>query len=159
MKMEQILACALAKVNVMVERMDTNLREMKAEMRTDQEEMTARVEAKIEASNEKFEVLQDTLVSQMDIHQARTEAMKEKMDTHQESMEAKMDAWLKEMKAWRREMMACQEAMDTTDLAASREKLEAIAVHQEVPKEEAAVETIRAQVDQFGDWHLAVGCR
>jgi translation elongation factor EF-1beta len=45
--MEQILAHTLAKVNVMEERIDTNLREMKAEIRTDQEEMTARLKAKI----------------------------------------------------------------------------------------------------------------
>jgi hypothetical protein len=44
-------------------------------MRTDQEEMTGRLEAKIEDNNKKFEVLQDTLISQVDIHQARTEAM------------------------------------------------------------------------------------
>jgi hypothetical protein len=37
--------------------------------------------------------------------------------------------------------------MDTTDLEANREKSEAMAVHPEVPKEEAAVETIRAQED------------
>jgi hypothetical protein len=34
----------------------------------------------------------------MDIHHARTKAMKEKVDTHQESMAAKMDAWLKGLK-------------------------------------------------------------
>jgi hypothetical protein len=37
--------------------MNAILREIKAEMRTNQEEMTARVEAKIDANNEKFEVL------------------------------------------------------------------------------------------------------
>jgi hypothetical protein len=61
-----------------------------AEMRTNQE----RLEAKIEARNEKFEVLWGTVVSWMDIHQARTgspwEEMKAKMDIHQEKMEATM---------------------------------------------------------------------
>jgi hypothetical protein len=37
--------------------------------------------------------------------------------------------------------------MDTMDLEANQGKSEAIAVHQEVPKEEAAVETIRAVED------------
>jgi hypothetical protein len=46
-------------------------------------------------------------------------------------------------------MEACLEKMDTTDL-------EAITVRQEVPKE-AAVETIRALEDQYGDRYLAVG--
>jgi hypothetical protein len=40
--------------------------------------MEERMEAKIQANIEKFEVLQDTLVSLMDIHQARTETMQEK---------------------------------------------------------------------------------
>jgi hypothetical protein len=34
--------------------------------------------------------------------------------------------------------------MDTTDLETTREKLEAIVVHQEVPNKEAAVKTIGA---------------
>jgi hypothetical protein len=49
--MEQILARLLAEMNAMEEREDTNRREMKAEMRTAQEETTARLEAKIEANN------------------------------------------------------------------------------------------------------------
>jgi hypothetical protein len=46
--------------------------------------------------------------------------------------------------------------MDNVDLEANREKLEAIAEHQEVPNKEAAVEMIGALKDQSGDWHLAV---
>jgi hypothetical protein len=45
----------------MQERTDANLREMMAEIKTNREEMTARLEAKIEANNEKFEVLRGTL--------------------------------------------------------------------------------------------------
>lgn len=40
--------------------------------------------------------------------------------------------------------------MDTTILEATVEQ-------QEVPKEEAAVQTIGTLVDQHGDWHLAAG--
>jgi hypothetical protein len=36
-------------MNVMQERMDANLREMMAEIKTNREEMTAQLEAKIEA--------------------------------------------------------------------------------------------------------------
>jgi hypothetical protein len=79
--MDQILDYLLAKTNVMQERMEANLKEMKVEIKT---------------NNKKFEVLQGTFVSQMDIHQARTEAIQEeiiaKMDAHQESMEATMNA-------------------------------------------------------------------
>jgi Ser-tRNA(Ala) deacylase AlaX len=60
-----------------------------------QEMLTARLEAKIEASSKKFEVFLD--ISQMDIHQARTEDIQEeiiaKMDSQQERMEACMNAW------------------------------------------------------------------
>jgi hypothetical protein len=41
----------------------------------------------------------------------------------------------------------------------NREKSEAIAVHQEVPDEEAAVDTIGTREDRYGDRHLATGRR
>jgi copper homeostasis protein CutC len=92
MMMEQILECLLAEMNVMQERTDTSLKEIKAEIKTNQEEMMVRLESKIEANNEKFEVLPGSPISQTDIHQARTEftqeEMKAKMDIHQEKMEA-----------------------------------------------------------------------
>lgn len=62
---------------------DATLKEMK-------EELTAKLEAKIEdeikTNNEKFEVLQSTLISQMDIYQAMREAI-------QEEIIAKGHAW------------------------------------------------------------------
>jgi hypothetical protein len=48
-------------------KMDGNLKEMR-------EELTIRLEAIIEVNNEKLDVLLGSLVSQIDIHQARTEA-------------------------------------------------------------------------------------
>jgi hypothetical protein len=67
-EVEQMMAHLLTKIRTnqeMLARMeakietnaDTNMREMTAEIRTNQE----RVEAKIEANNEKFEVLRGTL--------------------------------------------------------------------------------------------------
>jgi hypothetical protein len=48
-------------------------------------------------NSEKFEALQGTLVSCMDIHQAREEAIQEerlaKMDAHEEKKTANMNAW------------------------------------------------------------------
>jgi hypothetical protein len=69
---------------------------MKAEVEIQQEEMTARLEAKpkvkMDSHHKKFKVLRGILISQMDIPQARTEPtqekMKSKMDIHQEKMEA-----------------------------------------------------------------------
>jgi hypothetical protein len=45
-----------------------------------------------------------------------------------------------------------------TDFEANPEEKESLAEHQEVPNEEASVETIGALDDKYGDRHLAVGC-
>jgi hypothetical protein len=47
--------------------------------------------------------------------------------------------------------------VDITDLEANREKSEDVAVYQEVPDEEAAVETIGALEDLYGDRNLPIG--
>jgi hypothetical protein len=45
-------------------------------------------------------------------------------------------------------------------MEANPEEMKSIAVHQEVPKEGAAVQNIGALVDRYGDRHLAAGhCR
>lgn len=49
--------------------------------------------------------------------------------------------------------------METMDLKASQEKSDVVAEYQEVPKDEATVEIIRALEDWYGDRHLAIGCR
>jgi hypothetical protein len=84
---ETITGMPAAEMNAVEKRTGANLRETKAEirnnreeMRTDQAEMTARLEDKIEANNGKFEVLLGTVISRMEIRQARTEA------DHQEMM-------------------------------------------------------------------------
>jgi hypothetical protein len=51
------------------------------------------MEAKIEANNQKFEVLQGTLIFQMAIYQARREAMQEKTDANLKEMMVEMRAW------------------------------------------------------------------
>jgi hypothetical protein len=80
------------------------------------------------------------------------------MNASQEWMIAKIDAWLEEMKAGQKETMACWEMMEAClGSKASHEGIEAVAKHQEVPKEEGIVETIGALEDQYGDQHLAVG--
>jgi TolA-binding protein len=68
----------------MQENIDAYLKEMKDEIR---------------ATNDKFEVLQDTLVSLLDAQDARTEANQEemmaKLDVHHERLRASVDAWRK----------------------------------------------------------------
>jgi hypothetical protein len=55
-------------------------------------------------------------------------------------------------------MTADLEEVEATNLEANPEEIESESEHQEVPKEEATVETIGALEDQYGDRHLAVGC-
>jgi hypothetical protein len=49
--------------------------------------------------------------------------------------------------------------MDTTDLEANRENSEAVTMHQEVPNEEAEVETVGALEDRYRDQNLDIGRR
>jgi hypothetical protein len=59
------------------------------------------MKAEIRDNNEKFEVLEDTFLSWMDIHQARTEAIEEeinaKMDTNQKILKPR---WTPIKKIW-----------------------------------------------------------
>jgi hypothetical protein len=123
----------------------------------------------------------------MDVPQARTEAIQEdiiaKMDAHQKRMRASMNVWRKEMTACQEAMDACLESKGPTSL----EEKESVAVHEEVPKEEATVKTVRqcfsiagpsfykkriyrtavsqrvrttavrSLKEQYGDQHLALG--
>jgi hypothetical protein len=68
--MKQTLERLVAEMNAVKERMevkqgraDANLRELKAEIRIGREEMTTRLEGRIDASSEKIGVLRSTLLS------------------------------------------------------------------------------------------------
>jgi hypothetical protein len=58
-------------------------------------------------------------------------------------------------------MAVCQE--ETEACLESKEpisvEIESVVVHEEVPKEEATVKTVRALKEQYGDRHLAIGHR
>jgi hypothetical protein len=92
---------------------------------------------------------------------AKMETNKEKINASQEWMITKMDAWIEEMKVWQKETMACQEATEAcleSQEPTSFEIRESVAVHEEAPKEDAAVKTFGALKKQHGDQHLAVRC-
>jgi hypothetical protein len=78
----------LEEVKTVHERTGANLRERKAEIR---------------ANDKKFEVLQCTLVSRMDIRQAETDAIQEEVeaetDSHHEKLKAKIKAGLDKIEA------------------------------------------------------------
>jgi hypothetical protein len=105
----------------------------------------------LKAMQEMMEMQMGTLISRMDIHQARTEAIQEeiiaKMDAHHERMGASVNACQKET-------TACKEATESKE-PTSAEILESVAENEEVPREEAAVKTVRAQKEGYGDRHLA----
>jgi hypothetical protein len=57
-------------------------------------------------------------------------------------------------------MKACREVTNvcSKNMKANQKELESKLEHQEVPKEEAMVKIIAVLEDQYGDWHLAIGC-
>jgi hypothetical protein len=61
--------------------------------------------------------------------------MEAKLDAHHEGMMAKMDSQLEKMEA-------CLEKMEATDLEANLEEITSKVEHEEVHKEEAAVENL-----------------
>jgi hypothetical protein len=127
-QLTELLKAMQEKMDANQAKTDINLKEMK-------EEMLAKMEVRIEANNKKFEVLQGTLISWLDAHHAKTEA------NHEELMAA--------MKASHERMIAKMEA--------NPEEMKSVVVHDEVPKEEATVKTVRALKKRHGVQHLAVG--
>jgi hypothetical protein len=104
---------------------DANLREMKAEIR---------------ANNEKFEALRGTLVSRMDAHHAETDA------NHEELMAT--------MKASHERNKALMDvSLETTEACLKKTEVNQgkVELKTEVPNEETAVEMIRALKDRSGD--------
>jgi hypothetical protein len=119
--------------------MDTNLREMRADMLAKMERMDVR----IKANNEKSEVIQHTFVSQMDAHQSEIEAY------HEELMVA--------IKASNERIEVTEACLEKAKEPTSMEMKTVVAVHEEVPKEDTAVETGKALKKRHGDRNLAVG--
>jgi uncharacterized ParB-like nuclease family protein len=80
-----------------------------------------------------MEQIMECLVAAVENIDVNQERMMSKLDAYQE----KMDAWLEEMKGGRKETTTCLEATE-----ANPGEQQSVAVHHEVPKEDAAVEMI-----------------
>jgi N-acetylglutamate synthase-like GNAT family acetyltransferase len=93
---------------------------------------------------------QERMETKMDVNQEKMVNRQEKMKAQAASFASQISANQEELKAM---LNACLEKME-----ANPGELHSIAVHQKLCKEEAAVETIEAMEDRYGDWHLAVGC-
>jgi hypothetical protein len=99
------------------------------------------------------------MLAKMDFFHAKMDAIQEmlakveaKVEAHHERMVAKMDIQLEKMEA-------CLGATEAVDLEANPEEIESEVEYEEVPKEEAAVETFRALEKWRGDQYLAVRFR
>jgi NAD+--asparagine ADP-ribosyltransferase len=68
-------------------------------------------------------------------------------------------AGLKEMEVAVDVLEETFDKMDVADLEVNREKSKVVAVHQEIPNEEAEVETVGALETRNGDWRLAARLR
>jgi hypothetical protein len=79
------------------------------------------------------------------------EEMLAKLDAHDERLMARMDSQLEKMEA-------CLGKMEAADLEANPEEIEFKAEREEIPKEEAAVETFGTLKERYEDCHLAVRC-
>jgi hypothetical protein len=99
--------------------------------------------SQIEDNNEKFEVLQGTLVSQMDRHQE------------------KMDAWIADMKERRKETTTCQEATEVNPekMESNPENMECGTEYLGVLKKEDAVKPSETKKKRHIGQHLAAGRR
>jgi hypothetical protein len=112
-------------------------------------ELQADMKAKIEATQEKKEALQEAMGSVREDARASVEEMKAK----RERMEA-LKACLGATEACIEKTEAYQEKRK-----ANQEERDAVAKHQEVSNEKAAVEATGALEDRFEDQRLAAGCR
>jgi hypothetical protein len=82
-----------------------------------------------------------TFISQMDAHHERMTAWQEGMKANQDATEVCLE-----------KTEACLESKEPTTL-----EVESKVEHEEVPKEDAAVETGRAPNKRHADWNLATG--
>jgi hypothetical protein len=112
-----------------------------------------------------MELTMECLQAIMDDIKASQERTISKTHAHQKRMEANMNAWRNKMKAHREATEAYTETAEArietdqepteAEIKTGLVKVEAMAEQQEVPNEDAAVETIRALNDHSGDRRLA----
>jgi hypothetical protein len=131
MACQELVEACLEKLKANLEKTKVSLKEIEAVVETGLGEMNARMDV--------FEEKLDKIVAAEKACLGKTEA---NMDTGQKLREAKSKTDLEEM--------------DTTDLKASQETSEAVAVYQEVCNVEVAVETVGAPEDQSMDQEPAV---
>lgn len=94
-----------------------------------------------------------------DGRQSRKDTIIVKMDANLAKTEAKLGAYLQKPEAWLEKMKARWEVTEAhpEKREENTEEMKSVLEHQEVPKEETAVETIEALEDWYGNQCLTVG--
>jgi hypothetical protein len=118
-KMKQILERLVATIRWLEVMMHNKKAKIGDEIKTNQDYMKEEMKAQV-----------GSLASRIDSNQG-------KMDTNLKEVIAEMRAWRKEMTACQETMEACLESKEPTSV-----EIESVAVHEEVPKEEAVVEIL-----------------
>jgi hypothetical protein len=98
----------------------------------------------------------DALVSRMDAQRERTQYCREATEACLGKTEARIEVGQEPREA---DSKTGLEGMKTTDFEANPGETEAVTARQEVPDDEAAIETIGALNDRSGNQRPAVGCR
>jgi hypothetical protein len=111
------------------------------------EQITAKVEDNTNAWWEGNKACQEAMEACLEKAKARWDAT----DASLQKVKAEKDADQKEMKPWWVETKAYLEKQE-----ANQEEIKSVAVHEEVPKEQVAVKTVRAPKKRHGDRHIAV---
>jgi hypothetical protein len=130
-----------------MERLLATIQRMDAKTNANQERMEAKMESEIKTIQEKMDNGQEDM-------KALVGSLASWINANQEEMTATVSTNLQKMKFWLEEMKAYPEKQE-----ANPEGMKSIVEHQEVPKEEAAVKTVRALKLRYGEQHLVVGRR
>jgi hypothetical protein len=96
--------------------------------------------------------MDENLKEMVAVMTASHKEMLAKVEAKQVRMMARMDYWLEKIEA-------CLGKTEATNLDANPEEIESKAMHEEVPKEEAAVKPVKALKKWHGDRNLAIGRR
>jgi hypothetical protein len=131
------------------------LAKMNANVKSNQDDLLARMEAKIETNRETDR--EERKAESKNYQEDLKKIMEEMLRANQN----KMDAWLTEKQVGRKETTTCHKTMeaDTEKTEPDLGMMQSIGEHQEVPKEEAAVMPVGGLRKEHRDQNVAARSR
>jgi hypothetical protein len=120
---------------------------MNANKKADQEDLRAKLEAKMDANQKKTDDSQQRMDVNLKEIREDIKSGQAEMRSIVEAIEEKMDAWIADIKNDGKETMACQDAMEATLKKVEQnpgEKEAVVEWWQEIPNEEVAIHSLRA---------------